>query len=134
MSTYRGYVSSRHLDGSCIPQRVQNLVIRDYATKEGLPLGFSAVEYNMTRSYMMLSSLANALDYLGLIFYSVHQLLDGKCDYKKYLIPVLDSGKSIHFALENMSIRNKQDLSLLDQLVCVKVLSQGTSSRIKALI
>jgi sporadic carbohydrate cluster protein (TIGR04323 family) len=133
-ATYRGYISSRHLEGSCIPQRVQNLVIRDYASRESLALGFSAVEYNMPGCNMMLASLAKAQDFLGLIFYSVHQILDGSCPYRQYLEPILDSQRSIYFALESMVLKNNKDLNFLDQLICIKSISKESANRIKAFV
>ena len=52
-----GYIFSREIDGNIIPQKVQNLVIRDYATRTSKDLLLSSTEYKMKNSYLMLNSL-----------------------------------------------------------------------------
>ena len=46
-SGWRGYVSSREINGQLIPQRVQNLVLRTYAEKAGIRYLLSATEYHI---------------------------------------------------------------------------------------
>ena len=48
---YMGYISSREIDGSIIPQKVQNLVIRDYAQRFNMNLILSSTEYKMKSSF-----------------------------------------------------------------------------------
>ena len=57
MTGFRGYVSSRSLLGQRAPQRVQNLVIRDYCERNELMYLLSAVEYVMDDCYAMLEKL-----------------------------------------------------------------------------
>ena len=46
-----GYISSREIDGNIIPQKVQNLVIRDYAERYNMNLLLSSTEYKMKNSF-----------------------------------------------------------------------------------
>ena len=53
---YRGYIASRPVRGLAQPQHVQNLVVRDYASRAKLPYLLSATEYAMPGCYMVLES------------------------------------------------------------------------------
>ena len=57
MKGYRGYIFSRNINGNFIPQRVQNLVIRDFADRKKIVFKLSSTEYNMKNCYIMLNSL-----------------------------------------------------------------------------
>ena len=71
-SWYMGYIFSREIDGNIIPQKVQNLVIRDYATRTSKNLLLSSTEYKMNNSYLMLNSLIkNQNKNLMVLFYIV---------------------------------------------------------------
>ncbi len=54
---YMGYISSREIDNNIIPQKVQNLVIRDYAKRFGMNLILSSTEYKMKNSFLIFNSL-----------------------------------------------------------------------------
>lgn len=73
-----GYIFSREIDGNIIPQKVQNLVIRDYALRKSKSLLLSSTEYKMKKSYLMLNSLINkkSKKFEGIIVYSLFMLLD----------------------------------------------------------
>ena len=72
---HRGYVSSRLVDGQLVPQRVQNLVIRDYCRQSKLDYLLSLTEYVIEDSFVMLATLLEELPSLeGVVFYSLFQL------------------------------------------------------------
>ena len=48
---YMGYIFSREIDGNIIPQKVQNLVIRDFAQRSNMNLILSSTEYKMQNSF-----------------------------------------------------------------------------------
>src|SRR5580658_525582 len=90
---WRGYNFSRLIDGSMIPQRVQNLVIRNYCHNAGLEYLLSATEYTMDGAYMILHSLYEELDEIeGIVFYSVHQLPRSSIERKALYDCVLKTG------------------------------------------
>lgn len=130
---WRGYISSREIAGNIIPQRIQNLVIRNYAqTKEMLFL-LSATEYYMDNCYMMLNRLLEETDNLaGIIFYSINllplDLLKRKQIYRK----ILEQGCELHFALEEVVIREEDDLELVEDVIVCKSLA-SKSNQIKLL-
>ena len=84
---YRGYIFSRPIKNSLIPQKVQNLVIRDYCSRKNLFFKLSAVEYSSKNSYLMLNLILKELKNLkGLIFYSLFMLPEDKKKDKNFLI------------------------------------------------
>ena len=74
---FRGYIFSREINSNFIPHRVQNLVIKDFAKRNGLFFKLSSTEYIMNNSFHMLKALmkdANKLD--GIIFYSYEMFFE----------------------------------------------------------
>ena len=57
MLGFRGYIFSRKIDSNFIPQRVQNLVIKDYCERNNLFFKLSATEYKMQNCYLMFNTL-----------------------------------------------------------------------------
>ena len=118
---YRGYIFSRKIKGLMIPQKVQNLVIRDYAHRKKLFFKLSKVEYSFTKSYLMLKSLVKEIKYLnGLIFYSLNLLPEKKIERISFLNQILKNKKQIHFALEEIVIKNKKELQKIEDIFFVK--------------
>jgi sporadic carbohydrate cluster protein (TIGR04323 family) len=121
---WRGYIFSRPICGQTIPQRVQNLVVRTHAEKNGLFFLLSATEYHMPGSYMMLESLYPALSKLeGLLFYSLNMLPDDRAQRRKLYEAALSSGAGLRFALEDLSMSNEGDAALLEDLFAARRLS-----------
>ena len=71
-----GYISSREIDGNIIPQKVQNLVIRDYAERYNMNLLLSSTEYKMKNSFLIFNSLISEKTnkYKAVIIYSLFML------------------------------------------------------------
>ena len=53
---FRGYIFSRRIEENLIPQRVQNLVIRDFSERKNILFKLSATEYKMKNSYIVLKN------------------------------------------------------------------------------
>ena len=118
---YRGYIFSRKIKGLMIPQKVQNLVIRDYASRKKLFFKLSKVEYSFTKSYLMLKSIVKEIKYLnGLIFYSLNLLPEKKNERISFLNQIINNKKQIHFALEEIVIKNKKELKKIEDIFFVK--------------
>ena len=123
-SGWRGYVSSLPINGNVVPQRVQNLVIRDYAQRRGLVYLLSATEYGLTDCTMILASVLQSLeDVEGLIFYSTHQLPKHREKREAMMRQVLDAGRGIHFALENLAVTHHEGMDLLRDIIMVRELA-----------
>lgn len=127
---WRGYIFSREIGGDFIPQRVQNIVIRNYAQTKGMLFLLSATEYYMDNCYMMLNALLEELNSVsGLIFYSLKLLPENY--FQRQLIYELFLAKKceLHFALEELAIVKEEDINLIEDIITCKILvAQGNSS------
>ena len=118
---YRGYIFSRKIKGLLIPQKVQNLVIRDYANRKKLFFKLSKVEYSFSGSYIMMKSLIKETKSLdGLIIYSINLLPENKSERKYFLNSFLKKKKKIHFALEEIALDNKNKIREIEDIYFVK--------------
>lgn len=121
---WRGYNFSRLIDGSMIPQRVQNLVIRTYLEGLGLKFLLSKTEYSMPETYMMLATVYDELDSIeGVCLYSVHMLPASRQVRMDFYKNILTRGGGIRFALEALSILSEKDIAAVEELMICKDLT-----------
>jgi sporadic carbohydrate cluster protein (TIGR04323 family) len=121
---WRGYVFSRPINGSMIPQRVQNLVLRTYAQKSGILYLLSATEYHMPGSFMMLESQYPDLKRLeGLLFYSLNMLPEKREQRRRLFDAILKARCGLRFALEELHISDKTGVTALEDLLACRRLS-----------
>jgi len=118
---YRGYVGSRAYFGMQVPQRVQNIVIRDYAERQGLHYLLSAVEYAMPGSFMMLDNILDELPSIGgIICYSVFMLPPDNRRRRDVYRRLLDNGGSLHSALEGLVVAGPADVGRVEDIWLVQ--------------
>lgn len=121
----RGYGFSRRAHGEFAPQRIQNMIIRQYVEGKGAKFLLSAFEYYMDDCYMMLDALLDQLDEgNGLAFYSVNFLPENKERRLNLYQRILSKGKELHFALENLTIVNETDVLEIEDIFAFRSLSQ----------
>ncbi len=121
MKKIRGYIFSRSFFGERVPQNVQNLVIRDYCNKLGYQYLLSSVEYTMKDSSLMLNSILKEIKNInGIIFYSYFQLPSSIKERNNLYKVMFSNNKSLHFALENIEIRNLEESSKIDETLSIK--------------
>jgi len=119
---YRGYVFARPFLGERAPQHVQNLVIRDYAARNGLSYKLSATEYAMDGCHMMLEQVLDELPTLkGLICYSLFQLPVDASARAHIYARVRDSGAELHAALEDLAVREAADIGRVEDIWRVRL-------------
>ena len=116
-SEYLGYNYAGPVGQVPIPQRLQNLCIRDYAQSKKLVLLFSAAEYfDSGQSLMLFAQFEHWEKIAGLIFYSI-QLLPSDHERRARLYRrVLESGKELHFALEDLSMSTDQEQKRIERI------------------
>tara|TARA_B110000259_G_C13872217_1_gene345316 strand:+ start:311 stop:706 length:396 start_codon:yes stop_codon:yes gene_type:complete len=114
---YMGYISSREIDGSIIPQKVQNLVIRDYSQRLNKNLLLSSTEYKMKNSFLMFNSLISKKNnkFKGIIIYSLFMLRNFP-NIEKILFKLKNNDIRLFCALEEIEIKNKSDLDSLKKI------------------
>ena len=118
---YRGYVASRPILGSRVPQHIQNLVLRDYAGRARITYLLSATEYTFPHSYLMLEQLLTELPEIeGAIAYSLFMMpwrRERRLDaYRR----VLAAGASLHFAVERLVLAKGSDIDDLESIFQVQ--------------
>ena len=117
---YRGYVFSRSIGTHRVPQHIQNLVIRNHAQKYNLHFLLSGVEHRMNSSYLTLNQLVDdAKDIDGIIIYSMFMLPRQREIRNKMIGRLIDNGKQIHAAVEDLILKDSSDYSRLDNIFLV---------------
>jgi sporadic carbohydrate cluster protein (TIGR04323 family) len=110
----QGYISSRVENKSFTPQRIQNMVIREYCRKIDAEFILSATEYYMDQSFLMLEALRkNNSSIDGVALYSLSLLPHDYQHAKEILEDLYEQGKVVHFALEELAIHNSKDIELI---------------------
>jgi sporadic carbohydrate cluster protein (TIGR04323 family) len=126
---YRGYVASRPVRGQLWPQGVQNLVIRDYARRNGLAYLLSAVEYAMPGCYMNLETVLEELDRIeGVLLFSLFMLPQRPERRRAIYDRVFAAGASLHGALENLSVREEGDVARVEDIFAIDRLAEKIGS------
>lgn len=127
---FRGYIASRTIRGRSYPQRVQNLIVRDYATRRGLRYLLSATEHYMPGSYMILHDTLNDLANLGgIICVSFFQLPRLPASRRAIYDRVLSAGRELHGALEDLVIATHTDIERVEDLLRVAAFLPQTPFR-----
>ncbi|MCR9191770.1 MAG: sporadic carbohydrate cluster protein, LIC12192 family [Gammaproteobacteria bacterium] len=115
---YRGYIGSRPYAGGEFPQSVQNMLIRNFCQKNKLHFLLSATEYTMPGCYMMLQEVVNSMDSLsGIVLFSLDMLPDKKTVRMAIYNKLLPCEKTLHFALEDMSVSTWDDIEYIENII-----------------
>lgn len=117
----RGYIASRPIQGSRVPQHIQNLVIRDYAQRNGLAFKLSATEYAMPHCYMMLDQVLEELPALdGIVLYSMFMLPHAAERRRAAYRRVIDQGAVLHAAVEDMTLGSESDIARWEDIFLIQ--------------
>lgn len=118
---FRGYIFSRDIKGNFIPQRVQNLVIKDFCIRKKLFFKLSSTEYIMNNSYLMLKSILKEIKLIdGVVFYSMDMLPIKKKLRLNILNNFIKSKKKIFFALEEIEIKDLEGIKKIEIMSNIK--------------
>ena len=126
---YRGYISSRPFGGERAPQHVQNLVIRTYCERNGFQYLLSATELAMADCFLMLEQLLDGIETLdGIVCYSLQQLPNDGIKRRQVFGQVIEAGRSIHFAVEGLSVSDRDSIERVDEISQVQSLMSSCLS------
>jgi len=118
---FRGYIFSRPFMEERVPQHVQNIVIRDYCSKQGIQYLLSATEYTMENSALMLRQLVKDLSSIdGIVAYSIFQMPEDDDERQEIFNRVLSLKKEIHFAVEGLYIHDYETCKHIENIWQVK--------------
>ncbi len=117
----RGYIFSRSFMNERVPQNVQNTILRDYCLKNKFEFLLSATEYFFPNSHYMLEQTIKELNLIdGIVAYSIFQMPKSDTQRNIMLKEILKQKKQIHFAVENLYIKNLIDLEKVNEIWLVK--------------
>lgn len=112
---YRGYITSRPVNGVPYPHKIQNLVVRDYCRRKGLPFLLSVTEGSIPGSFMMLNGVLDQLASLcGLVLFSQFMLPAARAERQRVYDKVLTAGVELHAALEEIVIAGRDDVAAFE--------------------
>jgi len=115
---YRGYIGSRPYTSGDYPQNVQNLIIRTFCQKNKFTYLLSATEYIMPNCYMILEEVIQSIESLeGIVLFSIFMLPDSAEKRKRIYDKILSANRTLHAALEDLSIRNKADIQAVEDVL-----------------
>ena len=119
---FRGYIFSQPFLGERVPQHVQNIVIRDYCSKNKFQYLLSAAEYAINGSDLMLQQTITEFDKIdGIVAYSIFQLPENWSTRQLIVKTFLNHKKEMHFACENMVIKNNDDFQKIENIWQIKL-------------
>ena len=117
----RGYIFSRPFMNERAPQHIQNIIIRDYCVKNNLHFLLSAPEYAMDKCHNVLNRLVKNLSNIhGIVAYSLFQLPEDTDLRNNIYKKILSKKKVIYFAVENLSISNKDNCNNVENIWLIK--------------
>lgn len=128
MKIVKGYVSSEEINGSFIPQKLQNLLLRDYCSKNKLNLNLSSTEYE--NSNLMLFSLIDEIDKLnGIVFFSIFQLPKIKKTRFELFKKIINKKKILYFALESITLKKNSDIQEIEYIYKINFLKNNNVNK-----
>jgi sporadic carbohydrate cluster protein (TIGR04323 family) len=117
-----------------IPQRVQRLLIHEYAAKAGLRVTFYVAEIPAEGIFYNLEHLVLGKPPLaGFVFYSLEQVFPLRAG-RPFLEKLIDAGYGAHFALEEVAVMKREDIDGLEMMDAVKRISDGNARALPQLI
>lgn len=127
---FRGYIASRPIRETTTPQRVQNLVIRDYCSRRGLAYLVSSAEYAMPNCFMMLENVLAELPKIqGIVAFSAFMLPAESSRRREIYARILRNGGTFHAALENLALCGAEDVEPIEDLLSAAFLLERVPFR-----
>ena len=121
MAVFTGYIASRPIAGTRVPQHIQNLVIREHCRQRGLTFNLSATEYAMPHCYLMLEKLVSDLPaFDGIVAYSMF-MLPARAERRQQLYDrILAAGCSLRAACEDLEMASAEDARRWETILTVQ--------------
>jgi sporadic carbohydrate cluster protein (TIGR04323 family) len=123
MKKLKGYVFSRKFNGNLTPQKIQNIILRDYSLKKNYNFIMSSVEYSMNNCFFVLEGLVKSLKkYDGIVAYSIFQMPSDQKKRIKIYKEFIFKKKELHFALEDVVLsKNKMhNINFIEETISIR--------------
>ena len=109
--------------GRCVPQHIQQQVIRNYCAQNDLEFLLSGTEYCMGGAMILDAMLEEDID--GIVAYSIFLLPEGYAMQRNMLERCKGASKDMHFAAEGVKASGDDLAPLLDMLQVMEVISRN---------
>jgi sporadic carbohydrate cluster protein (TIGR04323 family) len=127
---FRGYIVSTPVRGSLLPQRIQNLVVRDYAARRKLAYRLSVAEHAMPGCTMQLEFLLHDLHEIeGIILISLFALPRNRQRRAQIYDRVFGAGKVLHAAMEQLVVRSADEAATWETMIALDAALPATPFR-----
>ena len=134
MKTFKGYIFSRRLsDGSYVPQKIQNLTIRNTCENRfNVKFLLSSTEYIFDNTFSMLEDIINNYlkDVDGIAFYSLLQLPTQKKIRDQMLKRILKKKKHLIMSNEKIYIKSLDELNIIDDYINISKVLKSCPNKI----
>lgn len=118
---YRGYIASRPIDGSRVPQHVQNLVLRDHARRKGFHFLLSATEFVPDACFRVLEGVVSGADGIdGILIYSLFMLPDDAEARREIYRRAFAKGLKLVAAVEDVELSDWSDVARVETIMQVR--------------
>lgn len=104
-----GYIVSHKIRGGIVPQRVQNIIIKEYAASHKIKYALSATESNLGGCTSTLSSLVSS--YREILIYSLYIVIENRLSFN-LVEEFIENGGTVHFCAEAISYSKTNLLEL----------------------
>ncbi|HIA68670.1 TPA: sporadic carbohydrate cluster protein, TIGR04323 family [Candidatus Poribacteria bacterium] len=128
---FRGYSTHRVFSGFRIPVSVQNLIMRDYATRYKLFFKLGVDEFDFPNCYVRLMSLLQELPTLeGIIMCSLFMLPEDKNLRQSIYDAFFKSGTRLHLVMEKIVVEDLKDVIKVEELIQISSTFSGCPTSI----
>ena len=127
----QGYVVNVEFDGLYVPATMQNLMIRDYAKRNGLKLRISVGEYCFPGCTLQLDNIVKKLPEVEGIAMCIMFMLP-KDDTKRQQLydKVIAAAAALHLLLENIVVRSAEDAERVEEILYLNRMIRGAPQHI----
>ena len=113
---YRGYSTHREFGGNKIPVPIQNLMMRDYTSRQGLMFKLGVDEFDFPNCYLRLRSILQELPTLeGIITSSLFILPEDRDLRLSVYEEILAHDATLHLIMENAILERSDDIDSLEE-------------------
>lgn len=119
MKKYAGYINLKNLNGVLYPSSIQNIMMKDYVqnTLKGI-FYLSPTEVLQAKFPVTLKTLiGKETNVHGIVMLSSFYLPKNFIVRKKLYKDIIKMKKTIHFILDELVLKNKQDIEKIEELL-----------------
>jgi sporadic carbohydrate cluster protein (TIGR04323 family) len=130
----KGYATPREFSGFQIPIPLQSAAIRRYCDEHGLVFNHHVVENITPGTYLVLERIvAEAHLFQAMAMCSIGMLPGDRAHRNDLLEGCVRTGLVVHFLFEQIILRTKEDVALVNEILSLMWLSKSDSGRFVSL-